>query len=679
VLSTRPLIVAVAALGIVAAPVHAQLGERPGSSEDTSFGPKDLSGLSIKTPRARIAHTEDLLLRGGSYWLQVMDPYLAFKMGKDLTQREFQTRQAVFDLSTQGISRFRGKLTDGVTPAIVGNDQVSCGGCHNIPYRDAGGGTNFAKKSGLGRNATHFFGAGIQEMLAWQIRLKLMQQIDTNRNGWVDLDEMNDEPLLVCPAPGEEPIDYGSSGDADGDGWPDLNNIFRAWFVDENGQVVAGNLDLNDGGLSGELRGSALERGGAESLHASGVAGYNFILEVFGWGEKRFNLNTTNRVFAWDPWVAHGGLEAFDPTTAHDPDNDGWSQVSNAGFQQSWIGHIPPDPGTHLNAAGLSTDDPDGDGCIAEITEGDLDVTEWYMLNSPRPGRDRVTPKVRLGEQAFGNFRCNACHVLNWEIEAADLENPDVHQRYLGDLRFFDLDVTYDAHSNRLEGQLEELYDTDPSTGEHVRRRGSFLVEGIGTDFKHHEMGPAFADMQYDGAFVTAFRTGLLWGNGSTGAPWGHDGKSMSIDDVIRRHGGEAQLSRDAYVGANRRLRDAVVAYLETFVLYPTDQIACDVDGDGVISEHFMVQGKDTGLERFNPEWFFRVQGEIEGNVVNPDGVEIRSDALVNVREAYGLDLEGLVDTDKDGFPDVLDPCPTTAGFRDGCSGPRLVGARLAP
>jgi Di-haem oxidoreductase, putative peroxidase len=629
---------------LLALPAAAQLGERPGTAHDTSAGPKDLTGMSVKTPRVRAVHTTDPALLGGTMYLQQMDPFLAFKMGKDLTQREFRPRDGVF-AGGQGISSFKGTLSDGVTPAIVGNDQTSCGGCHNMPYRDAGLGTNFAKKSGLGRNATHFFGSGIQEMIAWQVRQKMMQQLDANRNNWVDRDEMNAERILVSPTPGAPGIDYGASGDLDGDGWPDLNNIFRVWFVDAQGRVVDG----------------------AQSLGAPGVAGYNFMMEVFGWGEARFNLNTTNRIFAWDPWAAHGGLEAYDPTTAFDPEHDGFSQVSNAGFQQSWIGHIPPDPGHHVNSVGLSTDDPDGDGSISEITEGDLDLVEWYMLNSPRPAEGRQTDKTRRGEGLLHELGCAECHVSDWLIEAADPANPDLHRRYNGDLRDFDFDVRWNDDTERLQGRLIPLSTID-SQGRHVPNRGAFLVHGIYTDFKHHEMGPRLMDVQYDGVVVSKFRTGLLWGNGESGFPWGHDGASMTIDDVIRRHGGDSRASRNAYVNASDDDQDALVAYLRSLILYPTDLVPADVDGDGVIAPSFMVAGENTGYERFNPEWLFRTPGEIESYTVNPVGHLIHSRALVNVREAYGLDLPYVLDSDLDGFPDLTDECPGTVGYKDGCN-----------
>src|SRR5205823_6121384 len=125
---------------------------------------------------------------------------------------------------------------------------------------------------------------------------------------------------------------------------------------------------------------------------------------------------------------------------------------------------------------------------------------------------------------------------------------------------------------------------------------------------------------------------------------------SLALEDVIRRHGGEAQKARDAYAALSRQQRKKVVGFLESLVLYQTDRLPCDLDGDGKISEHFMVAGMDTGYERFNPEWLFKVPGKIEGPTTNVRGEKIISSALTNVKEAYGLELEYLKDSDGDGF-----------------------------
>src|SRR5207237_9325268 len=112
--------------------------------------------------------------------------------------------------------------------------------------------------------------------------------------------------------------------------------------------------------------------------------------------------------------------------------------------------------------------------------------------------------------------------------------------------------------------------------------------------------------------------------------------------------------------------RDDVVAFPQSRVLYETDALPCDLDGDGRISEHCVVAGACTGVERLNPEWLFRTPGRIEGPVRTIGGGVVTSFALTNVGDAYGLGLPLLKDSDRDGFPDVIDPAPRVVGYRDG-------------
>jgi hypothetical protein len=181
-------------------------------------------------------------------------------------------------------------------------------------------------------------------------------------------------------------------------------------------------------------------------------------------------------------------------------------------------------------------------------------------------------------------------------------------------------------------------------------------------------VGEAFYQMQFDGTIVKKWRTAPLWGLAST-APFGHDGASLSIDQVIRRHGGEALESQKGYLALKSSERKLIIEFLQSLVLYSTESIPCDIDGDGKISEHFMVQGMDTGIERMNPEWMFKVPGKIEGPTQNVKNEKIISYALTNVREAYGQELDMLKDSDNDGFPDVIDPEPLKKGFKDGVNG----------
>jgi len=253
--------------------------------------------------------------------------------------------------------------------------------------------------------------------------------------------------------------------------------------------------------------------------------------------------------------------------------------------------------------------------------------------------------------------------VPDWHLMAYNPGAKDYTQRYDGDRRFFELHVAYNDRTERLEGKLHYLADRKGKRW--LPRREAYTVRGVYSDFKYHDVGPDFYQMQFDGSIIRMWRTTPLWGVGTT-APYGHDGASLDLDAVIRRHGGEALVSRKAYRALGDDQRRQILSFLQSLVLYQTDQLPCDIDGDGKISEHFVVQGKDTGLERFNPEWLFRVPAKIEGPVRNSRGEKIVSHALTNVRQAYGLDLRYLKDSDGDGFPDVIDPAPFKKGYRDG-------------
>ena len=68
-----------------------------------------------------------------------------------------------------------------------------------------------------------------------------------------------------------------------------------------------------------------------------------------------------------------------------------------------------------------------------------------------------------------------------------------------------------------------------------------------------------------------------LWGVGST-APYGHDGRSPTLEDVILRHGGEAQLARDRFAGLSKKRRGEIVSFLKTLVVFSPPGTASDTN-----------------------------------------------------------------------------------------------------
>jgi hypothetical protein len=639
---------------------HAQQSERPGNSLDNPIElPRDISGLSIKTPRIRVVHTTDPWLEGGSMYLQEVDPWLGWKWGKDLTQRNFRDRDGVYGDAGKidGIM-----LPDGATKMMDRAHTNSCGTCHNVPYRDGGAGMTMAKNGGTGRNTPHMFGTGIMEMIGQQIRLQAYAIADTNRDGWISKEEAKGKRLVIYNLPEGEPgrvaIDLGSFDDELGTGYPNLNPMIWPVFVDKNGQRVAW----------------------AKGYKSPEVAGFQIEVQVYGFGTPylpyRPAISTTIRAFTLTPWDIHSGLQAHDPTTYTSPKRDAHALVSNAGCQQ-FISAAGKDRGgvrapTKTGLPGISLDDPDRDGYCEEISEGDLDVAEWYLLNHPSPARAKITPEIKEGERLFAKIGCASCHTPDWQLLPGNKSDKDYTKRIDGDRRFFDLQVAWNDKTDRLEGKLVYLVDKIKSRDDKGRdrerwvpKRGAYTIRGIYSDFKYHDVGEDFYQVQYDGSVVRKWRTTPLWGVGHT-APYGHDGASLDLDCVIRRHGGEALDSRVAYTKMSYTERCNLLAFLNNLILYQTDQLPTDLHGRGRIDDNYKVQGMNTGIERFNSEWLFKTPVKIEGPIRNVQGQKIVSFAGTNIRQAYGLDLEYLRDTDGDGFPDVIDPEPTIRGYKDG-------------
>ncbi|MGE0488619.1 MAG: di-heme oxidoredictase family protein [Vulcanimicrobiota bacterium] len=564
--------------------------ERPGGlTSDPLEQPRDVTGRSVKLPRVRALHDADGTVAGSAGWMVKHDPWVAYAWGRELALREFSAQEGAFGES----GRLAGTtLEDQSTPMMSRGHVNSCAACHNVPWRDMGAGITIAKNSSAGRNTPHLFGAGVVEMVGQEVRRQLLAQADRDGNGWISLKEARQAgPAQVQPVEGQT-LDFGSFADLDGDDRPDLDPVVYVWYVDAQGQRISWARSSSDD---------------------PGVAGYNFSVQVFGHGQNdrigHGGLGDTLRSVAAKALDMHAGLQAFDPTCNNET-RAGLTGVSLAGAQQFFTG-FSRDLG-QVQECGVSRDDPDRDGIFNEISEGDLDLLEWFLLNHPTPS-ERPSKAFVRGRQVANEVGCFACHTPDWHLP--------------NDRRFFEL-------TDHLQ----------------LRSPGPNTVRGVYSDFRQHDLGPAFHELQFDGTVRTHFRTPPLWGV-ATSMPYGHDGASLSLEEVILRHQGEAEEVTSRFRRLPEDERDDLLAFLGGLVLRSTDR-AADVDGDGRISQHFMVAGMDTGVERFNPEWFFLHPGRIEGRQVNAQGVELVSQALTNLREAYGLDLPGLLDTDRDGFAD---------------------------
>jgi hypothetical protein len=68
-----------------------------------------------------------------------------------------------------------------------------------------------------------------------------------------------------------------------------------------------------------------------------------------------------------------------------------------------------------------------------------------------------------------------------------------------------------------------------------------------------------------------------LWGVGSS-APYGHDGRSINLREVILRHGGEAQNERDAFFALSSTSQTNLLEFLNSLVLFPPDDTASNLE-----------------------------------------------------------------------------------------------------
>ncbi len=257
------------------------------------------------------------------------------------------------------------------------------------------------------------------------------------------------------------------------------------------------------------------------------------------------------------------GLQAVDPElmAAH----NGGRMVTPSGIVLDGLLDRIEAPPTDSSSA-----DPDADGVVNEIPTSLVDHMEFYLLNYFKPAAYEQSNETIKGGAIFQQIGCAQCHISDLQINH--------------DWRVADVDTVYDPVNgifNNLFSTAKSLFnETDDHLGFPNMKRpklASFLVKNIFTDFKRHDLGSNFYERNYDGTLRTQFLTSPLWGVGST-APYGHDGRSINLSEVIFRHGGEAQAARDAFASLSTNDRARVIAFLNSLVLFAPEDTASNLD-----------------------------------------------------------------------------------------------------
>lgn len=192
--------------------------------------------------------------------------------------------------------------------------------------------------------------------------------------------------------------------------------------------------------------------------------------------------------------------------------------------------------------------DPDGDGVVHEITEGQVSVLTLFiaMQELPQielPNVDFMPPTTWAeGQRQFESLGCATCHTPSLPLSSTTFE---LASRYGGE------PLTVDLATHGAEPRIEP--ETDG---------GHRLY--LFSDMKRHDMGPELAEKFPDrGTPGNMYITRRLWGLNRS-RPYLHDARAPTIIDAIELHGGEAAAARDAYLSLSPEDTGPLRVYLNS-------------------------------------------------------------------------------------------------------------------
>jgi hypothetical protein len=517
---------------LAAAPAFAQLTEDFGLFESVPGGHV---GRSLEGQVGE-GHGDELTY-GSSMYLIKRDPARSIRRGRQLFQRKFSVEQGLGPRVNE-----RGDGDIRATRALGAGLSDSCASCHGRPRGSAGFGGDVVTRPDS-RDAPHLFGLGLVEMLADEIttdlraiRARALREAREDSTAAASEESSSRDERRCrrnrrrdCP-PSEPPP-------APGDGvtvrMQSKGLDFGTLTVFADGSVDGSRLD----GIDADLR----------------------IRPFFHHGET-----ISIREFLIGAFAAEMGLQADDPIlcAATDPEEP-VLETSPAGFV------FDPSLDKFERPPGCDHRDADRDGKRDEVDTALVDHMEFYLLNYFKPGLGEQTSRTREGREHLEEIGCTDCHVPDLVIES--------------DRRVADVETVYDPSRgifNRLFATATTRFVAIDDGNQYplVLPQGeAFVVRNFFADFKRHDLGPAFHERDYDGTRRTEFLTEPLWGVGST-APYGHDGRSINLKEVILRHGGEARASRDAFARLDDSEQRQLLDFLATLILFPPDDTASNLN-----------------------------------------------------------------------------------------------------
>ena len=485
----------------------------------------------------------DAFTPGSAVYLIKRDPARSIRRGRQLFQRKFTEQQGLGP-----------RVTPDSSGDIVENRQFgaglvdSCAGCHGRPRGAAGAGGDVVTRPDS-RDAPHLFGLGLQEMLADEMTADLR----AIRDGAIEAARRGSSSSTSATSTRSSSSGRSSrrsrGGDRDAQGGGSQQPGGSSGYV----ELVSKGVHF------GYIR--VLPDGRIDTSRVEGVDADLRVRPFFANGGT-----VSIREFAIGAFDAEMGLEANDDILCDVTDpNAPQKRISPAGF----VFDPSQDRFERPPVCGVNADG-DGDGVRNEIDMALVDHMEFYLLNYFKPGTGAGSSRTRAGLDLMNRLRCTSCHVQNLAIER--------------DRRVADFETVHDPVRgifNRLFSTGTALFVAQPPDSQpypQLLPAGQrFVVANFFSDLKRHDLGPYFHEREYDGSVVTEFVTEPLWGVGTT-APYGHDGRSINLEEVILRHGGEARAAREGFARLGSDDRSKILEFLQTLVLFPPDDTASNLN-----------------------------------------------------------------------------------------------------
>ena len=266
----------------------------------------------------------------------------------------------------------------------------------------------------------------------------------------------------------------------------------------------------------------------------SGVVGVDtdLVVKPFGWKGREATL----RRFVEGGFRVHFGMESD-------------VQVNQNCLNRA--GQLP----LNVNTVGSALcPDPDGDGVVSEITEGQLSAMAIYMGLRETPVRipaidAAAQARANQGEALFNQVGCQGCHRQFITInDPRHVEKADAAPNGTGG-KGITVDLRTDNH--------------DPKPA--VNADGLSMTIEVWSDFKRHKMGPTLADSKnFNQIAADQFVTPPLWGIRDS-APYLHDGRARTLLDSILQHGeGDDTNSVNAFKALSADDQQKIVEFMGT-------------------------------------------------------------------------------------------------------------------